>query len=360
MSPWPQLSWGGRRWVVVDPTRTRRAVEEGARQAAWLFVVVGTLGLANDILLAGTFGDGALFAVALDTLNIAIGITSRCVPWSRCPPRTVLVLPTLALANLSVNIINGFLPSSTQGIWLVLVFVWIGQWEPPRTSIAMGPVAVTAYSVPFLFGTPVSPSAISAIAIGVPVAVLIGETIARKESATQLAQVGQRDALALLAAANLTDDLTGLGNRRQANALLDSMQHGDALAVLDLDRFKEVNDRLGHQLGDQVLQALGSYLRGAVRSADGVARFGGEEFVVVLRSAGGSAADAVSRLLAGWRATGPVTTLSAGLAEHEAGQTYDVTFANADAALYQAKRDGRDQLVIHELGSSDSSHDHAS
>jgi diguanylate cyclase (GGDEF)-like protein len=344
----------------VDRTRSHTATGEGARQAAWLFVVVGVLGLANDILLAGTFGDGALFAVALDALNVGIGVSARFLPWTAWPPHTVLALPTLALANLSVNIVNGFLPASTQGIWLVLVFVWIGQWQPPRTSMAMGPVAATAYSLPFLFGTAVTPSAISASAIGVPVAVLIGETIARKERATQLAQVGQRDALALLAAANLTDDLTGLGNRRRANVLLESLQDGDALAVLDLDLFKDVNDRLGHQIGDQVLQALGSYLRGAVRGADSVARFGGEEFVVVLRAAGDSAADAVLRLLAGWRATRPVTTLSAGVAEHRAGQPYKVTFANADAALYQAKRDGRDRLVVHELGPFALPHDRAS
>jgi diguanylate cyclase (GGDEF)-like protein len=333
--------------MVVDRNRAQSASAEGARQAAWLFVVVGVLGLANDVLLAGTFGDGALFAVALDALNVTIGVSARFIPWTAWHPRAVLVLPALALANLSVNIANGFLPASTQGIWLVLVFVWIGQWQPPRTSIAMGPVAATAYTLPFLFGTAVTPSAVSAVGIGVPVAVLIGETIARKERATRLAQAGQQDALALLAAANLTDDLTGLGNRRRANVLLDSLQDGDALAMLDLDLFKDVNDSLGHQTGDQVLQSLGTYLRGAVRGADGVARFGGEEFVVVLRGASESAPVTVSRLLAGWRATEPVTTLSAGVSVHRSGQSYDVTFANADAALYQAKRDGRDRLAVH-------------
>lgn len=341
---------GRRRYIDVDPTGSHTSAGDGARQAASLFVVVGILGLANDVLLAGTFGDGTLFAVALDALNVAIGVGARFVRWTSWPPRSVLVLPTLALANLSVNIINGFLPTSTQGIWLVLVFVWIGQWQPPRTSMAMGPVAAAAYTVPLLFGVAATPSAISAVAIGVPVAVLIGETIARKERATQRAQHGQRDALALLAAANLTDDLTGLGNRRSANVLLESLQNGDALVMLDLDLFKDVNDRLGHQVGDQVLQALGGYLSGAVRDADGAARIGGEEFVVILRGAGDSAVDTVSRLLAGWRDTSPVTTLSAGVAEHRSGQPYDVTFANADAALYQAKRDGRDRFVIHQPG----------
>jgi diguanylate cyclase (GGDEF)-like protein len=259
----------------------------------------------------------------------------------------VLILPTIALANLSVNIVNNPLPASTHGIWLVLVFVWIGQWQPRRTSMAMGPVAAIAYSLPFLFGIPVTASAISSIAVGLPVAVPIGETIARKERATQVAQLGQREALALLAAASLTDDLTGLGNRRRANVLLDSLQDGDALALLDLDLFKQVNDNLGHQTGDQVLQSLGTYLRSAVRGADGVARFGGEEFVVIFRRASETAPVSAWRLLAGWRAAQPVTTLSAGVAVHRSGQSYDATFANADAALYRAKRDGRDRLVVH-------------
>jgi diguanylate cyclase (GGDEF)-like protein len=163
-----------------------------------------------------------------------------------------------------------------------------------------------------------------------------------------LAQVGQREALALLAAANLTDDLTGVGNRRAANVMLDSLVAGDAWAILDLDHFKRVNDTLGHQRGDLVLQELGSYLLGAVRGADSVARFGGEEFVVVLRAASSSEETTILRLLEGWRATGPLTTLSAGLAVHRSGQSYAVTFANADAALYEAKGNGRNQLVVHQ------------
>jgi diguanylate cyclase (GGDEF)-like protein len=327
--------------------QARAADGHGTRQAGWLFVVAGLIGFVGDGI-GGMFGHWIVLAVALDMLNIAIGVSALFLPWTRWHPRAVLVLPTLALANLSVNIISGFLPASTECVWLVLVFVWIGQWQPPRAAIAMGPVAALAYSLPFAFGTPVTDNALIAIATSVPVAVLVGETIARKEKATQLAQIGQHEALALLAAANLTDDLTGLGNRRRANVLLDSLGEGDALAILDLDHFKLVNDTLGHQRGDQVLQDLGAYLRGAVRGADSVARFGGEEFVVVLREASSSASPAILRLLAGWRATGPLTTLSAGLAVHRSGQSYDVTFADADAALYAAKRDGRDRLVVHQ------------
>jgi diguanylate cyclase (GGDEF)-like protein len=211
----------------------------------------------------------------------------------------------------------------------------------------MGPLAALAYGLPFALGTPLPRAGLAAVTLSVLVAVLVGETISRKERDTQSALAGQREALALLATANVTDDLTGLGNRRQANTLLDSLHEGDALAILDLDRFKNVNDTLGHLRGDQVLQDLGAYLHGAVRDADAVARFGGEEFIVVLRAAGPSAPETITRLLAGWKATTPITPLSAGLAIHRSGAAFDQTFRDADSALYEAKSAGRDRLVVY-------------
>lgn len=317
----------------------------GARHAGWLFVVAGIIGLANDVV-PGTLGHGNLLAVALDLVNVAIGVGALLAPWGRWPASMPLVLPVLAFANLSINIVNGLLPLSTQGVWLVLVFVWIGQWQPPRMSLAMGPVAAAAYLVPFAWGVPFTKTSLQAIAVAVPVAMLVGVTIARREAAVRVAQEGQREAVAILAAANLTDDLTGLGNRRRANLLLDSLRDGDVVALLDLDHFKHVNDSYGHQTGDQVLQDLGAYLRGAVRGADGVARFGGEEFLVVLRAASASGPATIRRLLGGWRATKPMATLSAGLAVHRPGESPRDSFAAADAALYQAKQSGRDRLVV--------------
>ena len=322
----------------------------GARLAAWLFVASGLIGLAND-LIPGTLGNGKPLAVLLDCGNIAIGFGAWLAPWHRWRKDALLVLPLLALANLSVNLVNGLLPESTRGVWLVLVFVWIGQSQPPRASLVMGPVAALAYSLPFAFGVPITTSSVTGIAVAVPVAVMVGVTIARKEVASQRAEQGQREALAILAAANLTDSLTGVGSRRSADLLLDSLEPGDALAILDLDHFKRVNDRLGHLAGDEVLSALGRYLREVVRDTDAVARFGGEEFVVLLRGAGASGPASLQRLLDGWRHTGPVTTLSAGLAVHARGQSAETTFAQADTALYQAKRAGRDRLVVHGEGS---------
>lgn len=319
----------------------------GARLAAWLFVAAGVIGLAND-LIPGTLGNGKPLAVPLDCANIAIGVGAWLAPWNRWRPSALLVLPVLALASLSVNLVNDLLPESTRGVWLVLVFVWIGQSQPPKASLVMGPVAAIAYALPFAFGVRITTSGVTGIAVSVPVAVLVGITIARKEVASQRAEQGQQETLAILAAANLTDALTGVGNRRSADLLLHSLQPGDALAILDLDHFKRVNDRLGHLAGDDVLSALGWYLRDFVRHGDDVARFGGEEFVVLLRAAGSSGGATIQRLLDGWRHTNPSTTLSAGLAVHDATDDAAGTFSKADAALYSAKLAGRDRLVVHE------------
>jgi diguanylate cyclase (GGDEF)-like protein len=141
---------------------------------------------------------------------------------------------------------------------------------------------------------------------------------------------------------SLRDALTGVGNRRRADALLEQVKPGDAVAIVDMDHFKKVNDHFGHAVGDEVLIALASFLDRSLRDGDEVARYGGEEFIVVLRQAGDYARPAIERLLDAWRATEPVTTFSAGVAVHLQESTPGGTLAAADAALYRAKGAGRD------------------
>jgi diguanylate cyclase (GGDEF)-like protein len=317
-----------------------------ARQAGWLFAIVGVIGLVNDVLASDQAG---MVAYALDLAALAVGLAAFVVPWDRWSHRLTLVLPLVALAILGMNLREDLLPPSTFGLFLVLVFVWVGQWHRPGIPLAMGPAAIVAFVAPLFLGAEASSEVITGIAVSVPVAVLVGETIARKEVALGFALAGQEAANELLAAAILTDDLTGLGNRRRANALLESLEPGDALVILDLDHFKLVNDTYGHGRGDELLHELGVHLLAAVRDQDSVARFGGEEFVLVVRGARDPAAIA-GRLVAGWRATNPLATLSAGVAVHGPGRTNHDTFAAADAALYRAKEGGRDRVVVATAG----------
>ncbi len=162
----------------------------------------------------------------------------------------------------------------------------------------------------------------------------------------------ERHAREVLAEVSLRDELTGVGNRRHAVALLSSLVPGDALVMIDLDNFKDVNDADGHSAGDAVLVALGDYLRRSVRDADLVARYGGEEFLVVLRDVGNQARWAADRVVQGWRDREPRTTFSAGVALHRGDQSPQVTFNQADDALYAAKRLGRNRVAMHELSES--------
>ena len=143
------------------------------------------------------------------------------------------------------------------------------------------------------------------------------------------------------------DELTGLGNRRHANALLTSLRPGDAVVLIDLDHFKLVNDHRGHATGDRALVELAAHLRNAVRGGDDVARYGGEEFLVVLRQVGDDALGATERLLQAWRSSDPMTTFSAGVAPHSQDHPPDITLGRADAALYAAKLLGRDRACLY-------------
>jgi diguanylate cyclase (GGDEF)-like protein/PAS domain S-box-containing protein len=153
------------------------------------------------------------------------------------------------------------------------------------------------------------------------------------------------------------DALTGLANRRLLldhldHALLQSDRTGGQVAVLfcDIDRFKIVNDNLGHQLGDELLRVIADRLRRAVRPGDTLSRFGGDEFIVLLEglttAADASAvADAVLEvlrdpvILSGGHEV--VATMSIGIALSEVGKSRDDLLHDADVAMYRAKERGR-------------------
>ncbi len=148
-----------------------------------------------------------------------------------------------------------------------------------------------------------------------------------------------------VAASSRVDPLTGLGNRAVADRAIARLGPGDGLIVLDLDGLKALNDSRGHAEGDRVLRDLGRMLLDEVRVADVVARYGGDEVVVVLR-AGGDHTALADRLVRTWSRRGSGTTLSAGLAVCQRDEHPRSVFLRADDALYRAKRRGRDRLEV--------------
>ena len=154
----------------------------------------------------------------------------------------------------------------------------------------------------------------------------------------------------------LTDPLTGVGNRRLLmqrleEEILRAQRHQRCLTLvyLDLDRFKDINDQRGHDVGDTVLVHVAAALRSRLRQSDLVARFGGEEFVLVLAET--SLPDGLL-LVEQMRATlnaldlpglGWHITASAGLAQWQDGESSASLLRRADQALYRAKQAGRDR-----------------
>lgn len=158
------------------------------------------------------------------------------------------------------------------------------------------------------------------------------------------------------------DRLTGLLNRHAMEDALTQERHrarrvGTPFSALmiDIDHFKQINDRLGHAAGDHTLRAVAQHLRKQLRTTDVVARWGGEEFLILLpgtnRAEAGHLADKLCdslRLLPiPWGGQHLACTVSIGIAQwRPTGDTVDALLARADQALYRAKHDGRNQVCV--------------
>jgi diguanylate cyclase (GGDEF)-like protein len=168
-----------------------------------------------------------------------------------------------------------------------------------------------------------------------------------------------RDALRAMA---MADPLTGLANRRQLDSVLDTrlgeadrLDQSIACLMIDVDHFKSVNDRFGHDAGDAVLREVGAVLKFATREQGDAFRYGGEEFVLLMSGdAAGQAesrAEEVRSRIAGLRLNhngvdlGPIS-VSIGVACATGHCAFDRLLATADAALYRAKALGRNRVVI--------------
>ena len=184
----------------------------------------------------------------------------------------------------------------------------------------------------------------------------IRPSIVKARVKTQIMIKQQRDLLTKMAT---TDHLTGLYNRHYMSDMLSKKvarvkRHGEALSVIivDIDHFKNVNDTFGHLIGDIILKEVGKVLLDSARKEDIAARFGGEEFILILDNC--SLEDA-QRKAQGLRkqieALHPqeiAITASFGVAQlDESIEKYEDLLKNADKALYRAKEEGRNQVIAY-------------
>lgn len=155
-----------------------------------------------------------------------------------------------------------------------------------------------------------------------------------------------------------TDVLTGTYNRRKFNELILAeiervrrYGHPLSLLVVDIDHFKRINDTYGHEAGDEVLIVLAGLIRAGIRATDSLARWGGEEFVVLSPEVSVEDATGLAERLRAAAGTYEYSfvgrlTASIGVAQHRVGETPDELFARADEALYRAKEGGRDRVEV--------------
>jgi diguanylate cyclase (GGDEF)-like protein len=230
-------------------------------------------------------------------------------------------------------------------VWPVL---WMTFFFGRRGALVIVPCVGVAHAIVLLALPEASSYAGRWIDVMVSVTVVAGVV---------LTLVGRNDRLLdRLADEARTDALTGLLNRRGFDeraglelARARREREPIAIAEFDIDYFKRINDEWGHEIGDRVLVRLGLLLSQASREIDVVARFGGEEFVVLLPGSDVASAEAFAERVRAALATDadglPAVRLSAGVLATREPVSIDAMLQGADSALYNAKRGGRDRTV---------------
>ncbi|WP_085676628.1 MULTISPECIES: GGDEF domain-containing protein [unclassified Pseudomonas] len=183
--------------------------------------------------------------------------------------------------------------------------------------------------------------------------------LAERVASMEQEALGYREHLEEQRQKALIDPLTGLPNRaawteQVEREMLDWQENGGhlAMAILDLDHFKRINDSYGHLAGDKVLKIVADQLRKRLRARDFIARFGGEEFVLLLPQTSPAAAAQVAEALRAaieacpfhFKGERVVITTSIGLSAFRSGERGDQVLKRADAALYRAKDSGRNRV----------------
>lgn len=261
---------------------------------------------------------------------------------------------------------------STALLWLSVIVVF-DLWRLPRRQVRLAmalcvalPVLATVsrycwHPVPMNWMAELFTLLILAVVLPVLYAVSGQARAARDRHAQQKQQMAET--LGRLHQMSIRDGLTGLYNRRHMLSLLEdearrSRRSGRpfSVALLDLDFFKRVNDEHGHATGDAVLRAFAGITQQVFPdSADMFARWGGEEFLLLqAETSNGEALAALTRLQEACRqhdwtqyAPGLRVSFSAGVCQHRRQDSADHTLELADRALYAAKAEGRDRLVVH-------------
>lgn len=315
MHTWALLAyvWGGviTFYMLVRSGWSKRLVNPSMDFPQSLFAVVAAL---SAYVIAGPVREGVM---PLFSLLLIFGVFTL-------PPRQVLIVGLLTIFGLGSVVLAmvHWMPGENDGRESLLRFM--------LAALIMPAISAVAYYVASI----------------------------RRRMAKQKKEL--RQALALLQEVAIRDDMTGLVNRRHMMQLLDTQQErqvrsgeGFCVALIDLDHFKHINDHYGHHVGDAVLKDFALSAVSVLRQTDVLARWGGEEFLLMMPGHGIhheqilQALDRIRAQLAALPtlADHPVT-FSSGVTCHPAGEVLRETLERADRALYQAKSQGRNRSVL--------------
>lgn len=356
--------------VLSSHPRRRRLVSMALLALVLMVCSAGVMlmiaAASSEVNAAAVHGWAAISVggLAVMTAFIRSGATARLLDPSLTVPQMVWTITSGAVAYVLAGDARGVVPSVLA---MILFFGTFGLTVAEVIGIGVYALLAFACAVAATARYGEGPFGYLDMAYAFMVVIVLSGSIALNLRIQRIrARLReQREALAHALAVNRElathDELTGLSNRRALQDLMElehrrSLRHGRTmlLAQLDIDHFKRINDAFGHATGDRALQAFASVVRASVRDTDVLARWGGEEFVLLLPETRlEDARELLERLRQAVAAMeiphveGTLRmTVSIGVAAHLPGDTVDMTLERADQALYTAKSLGRNRIAV--------------
>jgi len=336
-----------RTWLCPTEADRRRLLDMDLRIGPTRRVVMITL--AGALLAAGPWV-GFWTLIPLAVAAAAFAIADHGIELSRYPEYRAAASWAVSQGCIAISIALVGGPDTPAVAWLVIPAVTLAARFNRRGMIA-GLLYTAALMVAVTVG--VNPAHVAAHPqlLIFPLALLAG--VVMLSSVLMASDVEHRNDAA-------HDPLTGLLNRKALGPVFEELaQHGEAstrevgMIMADIDHFKRINDTRGHAVGDAVLKEVADVLRACVRDGDAVYRMGGEEFLVLLPGTGLDGCTAVAERIrhevAAQRPAGIELSISLGVSVADAVPVaLDRALESADVALYSAKQQGRDRVVVAE------------
>jgi diguanylate cyclase (GGDEF)-like protein len=355
--------------LSTDPIQRTRLAQAGL---AMLMLGAGVAAMHYFVWIGAAPAFGVLWWSASTLAGMVVFFVLIRSGWSRRWSEPSLTVPQMVFALVSGALAYALLGAGRGAVFpMLMVVLMFGMFVASPLQmrrVSLGAVvlfgltmAAKAYTDPVAYPPAIELGHFLLVATMVPAVAVLTERLShlRKRSRLQRAELSQ--ALSRLREHTTRDELTGLINRRHMQSLMEQehqrcVRSGQTfcLAMLDIDRFKPVNEAHGYAVGDAVLRAISQEALRHVRVSDMLSRWAGEEFVLMLSDTRAALArgglerlhDRVSalRIIHGDAAVG--VTLSGGLAEHHAGETVAQTLDRAERALHEAKAQGGNRVVV--------------